>query len=349
MVPSSRAKRTPCEGAGQLPDLLLDLGPPPFQLPAARQERLAGSSAREGVSGMFTKLTDTNKAAIFAVLVLCMSVGAALLIRFLGLPQGYVMFTIWSFTPTVAALIMLLVVTREGYTREGWKSLGLHRLGLNVWWIAFGATLLITVAASAVVWAIPLASFTMPEGGIINALINFLIQFVILVLTFALGEEIGMRGYLQPHLMSLGRTRALFVVGLVWATWHMPLYYFVAKLFPVGNVLFFLPLFYGTIVAASFFFGYLRIYTGSTWPASIAHSVHNAAWSVLGALTVTSSPVLVNLYLVGDYGLLILVGTVIGAIWVGYYLRGGMNEAQSGGAASEVTSATPAATPTASS
>src|SRR5215204_4062669 len=281
---------------------------------------------------MFTKLTDTNKAAIFSVLVLCLSLGAALVIRFLELPPGLAMWTLWSITPTVAALIMLLVVTRDGYSKEGWKSLGLHRLGLNVWWIAFGATLLITVAASAVVWATPLASFTMPEGGIINPVINFLIQFVILVLTFSLGEEIGMRGYLQPHLMSLGRTRALLVVGLVWATWHMPLYYFMAKLFPVGNVLLFVPLFYGTIVAASFLFGYLRIYTGSIWPASIAHAVHNAAWGVLGVLTVTSSPVLVNLYLVGDYGLLILIGTVIGAIWVGYYLRSGMNEAQSGGA-----------------
>jgi membrane protease YdiL (CAAX protease family) len=292
---------------------------------------------------MFTKLTNTNKAAIFSVLVLCMSVGAALLIRFLELPPGYVMFTVWSFTPTVAALIMLLVVTREGYSKEGWKSLGLHRLGLNVWWIAFGVTLLITVAASTVVWATPLASFVVPEGGIINPVINFLIQFVILALTFALGEEIGMRGYLQPRLMSLGRTRALLLVGLVWATWHMPLYYFVAKLFPVGNVLFFLPLFYGTIVAASFIFGYLRIYTGSTWPASIAHSVHNAAWSILGALTVTSSPVLVNLYLVGDYGLLILIGTVIGAIWVGYYLRRGMNEVQSGAGVRRVAPAHPSA------
>jgi membrane protease YdiL (CAAX protease family) len=293
---------------------------------------------------MFTKLTDTNKAAIFAVLVLCLSVGAALLIKMLDLSQGFGLFTIWSFTPTVATLIMLLVVTRDGYSKEGWKSLGLHRLGLNVWWIAFGATLLITIAASAVVWATPLASFVVPEGGIINAIINFLIGFVILVLTFALGEEIGMRGYLQPHLMSLGRTRALLVVGLVWATWHMPLYYFVAKLFPVGNVLLFLPLFYGTIVAASFFFGYLRIYTGSIWPATIAHSVHNGAWDALGVFTVTSSPVLVNLYLVGDFGLLILIGTVIGAIWLSYYLRSGMNKAQSDGEAPEVTPVAPAAT-----
>src|SRR5215213_3589513 len=146
---------------------------------------------------MFTKLADTSKAAIFAVLVLCLSVGAALLIKMLGLPLGYGLAAVWSSTPTVAALIMLLVVTREGYSRDGWKSLGLHRLGLSVWWIAFGATLLITVAASAIVWATPLASFIMPEGGIINPVINFLIQFVILVLFFALGEEIGMRGYLQ--------------------------------------------------------------------------------------------------------------------------------------------------------
>jgi uncharacterized protein len=293
---------------------------------------------------MFTKLADTNKAVIFSVLVLCMSVGAALLIRMLDLPAGFGMFAIWSSTPTVAALIMLLVVTREGYSKEGWKSLGLHRLGLNVWWIAFGVTLLFTVAASAIVWATPIAAFVVPEAGIIDATLNFLIAVGILALSFVLAEEIGMRGYLQPRLMSLGRTRALLLVGLVWATWHMPLYYFVAKLLPVGNVLLFLPLFYGTVVAASFFFGYLRIYTGSVWPASLAHAVHNAAWGALGAFTVTSSSALVNLYLVGDYGILILVGTVIGAIWVGRFLGSPRHKATPGGEGPEVTPMPPAVT-----
>jgi uncharacterized protein len=153
-----------------------------------------------------------------------------------------------------------------------------------------------------------------------------------------------MRGYLQPHLMSLGRTRALLVAGLVWATCHMPLYYFVAKLFPVGNVLLFVPLFYGTFVAASFFFGYLRIYTDSIWPASIAHSVHNAAWNILGALTlIAASPVLVDVYLVGDFGLLILIGVVIGAIWAGCMLRSGMNQAQEAEAVDPEVPPTPAA------
>jgi uncharacterized protein len=282
---------------------------------------------------MFTRLTNTSKAAIFSVLVLCMAVGAALLIRFLGISSNPVIFSIWSCTPTLAALIMLLVVTRDGYSREGWKSLGLHRLGLNVWWIAFGLTLLITVAASAIVWATPLASFTWPEGGIIDPIISFFIFFGMSVVWFALAEEIGMRGYLQPRLMSLGRTAALVVVGLVFATWHMPLIFLATAqvTFPTGKLLLFFPLFYGTFIAASFFFGYMRIYTGSIWPASIAHSVHNAAWKVLGAFTlITAAPVLVNVYLVGDFGILILIGSAFGAIWFGHRYKGGMDEAQSG-------------------
>src|SRR5918992_2677179 len=280
---------------------------------------------------MFTKLTDTTKGAIFSVLVLCLAVGAALLIRFLNITSDGVMFTIWSITPTVATLIMLLGVTRDGYSKEGWKSLGLHRLGLNVWWIAFGATLLITVAASAVVWATPLASFALPADGIIDPILSFFIFFGMSVVWFSLAEEIGMRGYLQPHLMSLGRAPTLLLVGLVFATWHMPLIFLAPAVdFPTGNLLLFFPLFYGTFVAASFFFGYLRIYTGSIWPASIAHAVHNAAWNVLGALTlITASPVLVNVYLVGDFGLLILIGTALGAIWVGHRFKSGMDQAQS--------------------
>ena len=256
-----------------------------------------------------------------------------MLIRFLSISSDPIIFSVWSITPTLATLIMLLVVTQDGYSKEGWKSLGLHRLGLSVWWIAFGVTLLITIAASAVVWATPLASFALPEGGLVDPILSFFIFFGMSVVWFALIEEIGMRGYLQPHLMSLGRTTALILVGLVFATWHLPLIFLapVQVDFPTGNLLLFFPLFYGTFVAASFFFGYLRIYTGSIWPASIAHAVHNAAWNVLGAVTlITAAPVLVNVYLVGDFGLLIFIGTAIGAIWVGHRFKSGMDQAQSG-------------------
>ncbi len=286
---------------------------------------------------MFTKLTDTAKAAIFSVLVLCMAVGAALLINMLGLIPGFGMAALWSSTPAVAVLIMLLVVTREGYSKEGWKSLGLHRFGLNVWWIAFGVTLLVGVAATAIVWATPLASFVVPEYGIVSTIIDFFFVLVVFTPTFLLAEEIGMRGYLLPKLLPLGMTRALLLSGLVWAAWHLPLFY-LTSLFPTGNALIFVPLVVGTIVAASFLFGYFRIYTGSVWPCSIAHTVHNSLVDTLVALTATSSPVLVNLYLVGDNGILILVATALGAIWAGYILRRrALNKAQPGGEASEVT------------
>ncbi len=63
---------------------------------------------------MFTELTDASKAAIFAVLVMVLAVGAALSVNVLGFTTGFGMFSTWMATPTVATLIMLLVVTRDG-------------------------------------------------------------------------------------------------------------------------------------------------------------------------------------------------------------------------------------------
>jgi membrane protease YdiL (CAAX protease family) len=264
---------------------------------------------------MFTRLGDTSKATIFAVLVLLLALAAALLIRVLGISGGGAVLLYMS-TPTLAVLVMVLVVTRDGYSIEGWKVLGLHRLGLKAWWIAFLAPLLVGVVATAIVWATPLAKFVMPDDAV-SQILNFLIGIVIATLTFSLGEELGWRGYLLPQLLSVGWTRAFVLVGLIWAAWHMPLIFLTPLYHSAGNRLIVLPLFVATIVAASFFFGYLRVWTGSVWPASIAHSSHNAAWSTLAAFTVTSNPVVVNEYLVGDNGILILAGTAIAALWLG--------------------------------
>jgi uncharacterized protein len=265
---------------------------------------------------MFTRLHDTNKATIFTVLVLLMALVAALVIRVFGITSGFIAAALYMFTPAEAALIMLLIVTREGFSREGWKTLGLHRLGLNVWWMAFLAALLVSLLATAIVWATPLASVVVPEDGVGGRLIGFLIQVILFTFTLVLGEEIGWRGYLLPKLLSVGWTRALVLVGLIHAAWHMPMIFLTPLYHSAGSRLIVLPLFVGTIVAASFFLGYLRIYTGSVWPASIGHSVHNAAWGTLAAFTATSYPVVVNEYLAGDNGILILVGVVVAAIWV---------------------------------
>jgi hypothetical protein len=97
------------------------------RFPAHTPRRRSGGGKRSEVR--FTKLTDTIKATIFAVLALCLAVVAALLVRFLGISSDPAMFSIWSCAPTVATLVMPLVVTRDGYSKEGRKSLSLHRLG----------------------------------------------------------------------------------------------------------------------------------------------------------------------------------------------------------------------------
>lgn len=58
---------------------------------------------------MSTKLTHTNEAAIFPVLVLLVALVAAVLIRHLGLTPNLGMWALWSYTP-----IELLEVTRDG-------------------------------------------------------------------------------------------------------------------------------------------------------------------------------------------------------------------------------------------
>ena len=146
---------------------------------------------------------------------------------------------------------------------------------------------------------------------------------------FALGEEIGSEATCSPGYVS-GQEAGLIPVrsGLGHLAYALIL---LTTVFPVGNKVISLPLFYGTVVAASFFYGYLRIYTGSVWPASIAHAVHNAAWGTLGAFTATSYPVIVNKYLAGDYGILILAGAVIGSVLVGRLLmRSGPDEPRPG-------------------
>ena len=109
---------------------------------------------------MFTKLTDTSKATISTVLVLFLALAMVLLFRALGITSEGPVIGLYMCTPAMVALVMLLVVTRDGFSREGWKGLGLHRLGLNVWWIAIGVTFLTSLVASAIVWATPWPSLS---------------------------------------------------------------------------------------------------------------------------------------------------------------------------------------------
>lgn len=251
---------------------------------------------------------DLRNAALFSALALALSLAVVLLV---SAPTDILIMS----TPTIAALVMMLVVTREGYTKAGWARLGLHRLGLRRWALAAVGTALVGVFALAATVLVGQATLGASEELQASSNVPLLLVAGLgSAILFAMLEEIGWRGYLVPRLLPLGQTRALVISGLIWATWHMPFVIWFGY-HSAGSKFLVLPLFYGTIVAAAILFGYLRIYSGSVWPAAIAHGVHNFMWGALALITITSNPLAVEEYLGGDNGVFILLGTVAVVIW----------------------------------
>jgi membrane protease YdiL (CAAX protease family) len=93
---------------------------------------------------------------------------------------------------------------------------------------------------------------------------------------FALGEEIGWRGFLLPRLLKAGMRQwpALVLSGAVWGLWHAPL---IARGHnypdhPYFGVL----LMTGFCILLGIIFGWLRLASGSVWPPALAHASLNA-------------------------------------------------------------------------
>jgi len=94
-------------------------------------------------------------------------------------------------------------------------------------------------------------------------------------LFFAIGEELGWRGFLLTRLMPLGQWKAILLSGLIWGIWHAPttlLYgynfpqhpYLGVLLLPAGFTLL------GVILS------WLTLKTRSPWVAGLGHGAFNA-------------------------------------------------------------------------
>ncbi|SEK46612.1 CPBP family intramembrane glutamic endopeptidase [Rhodococcus maanshanensis] len=250
---------------------------------------------------MFPRLPDRTASIVYIALVLAVALGTA------NIAEGLLL----AVSPLLTVLVMMLVVTREGYRRAGWRPLGMTRLGLRYWPYTLLATAGVSALAIVGVVLAGAGSLTAPSGDWLRSSLLLCITGPIL----AFAEEIGWRGYLQPRLEFLGERWAMFVVGVVWICWHLPYILLTPNYHAEGQRALVLILFGSTVVAFSFLFGYLRIRSGSVWPAVLAHFAHNASFAVLATYAITTDrPVVVNEYLAGDTGLFVLVGTAAFAI-----------------------------------
>jgi membrane protease YdiL (CAAX protease family) len=275
---------------------------------------------------MFKQLSSLKKAALFYVIVL----GLILLLALLGQGLGETLLAIAMFTPLVAVLIMQFIITRDGTTRDGWRILGLHRLGLRAWGFAILGPFFALLCTYGITWGTGMGRL---DPGVLDGVIMldgpvsilqtmFIILRGLLISTLlALGEEIGWRGYLLPHLLPLGRVRALLTSGLLQGIWHLPLLFWTPFYHASGDRWTVTALFLLTLTAAGVFYGYLRLTSNSVWPAALAHGAFNMYWTTFAAMTVAVTSADVLEFWAGESGVITLIQVLLAAAWLIYRLR----------------------------
>ena len=110
---------------------------------------------------------------------------------------------------------------------------------------------------------------------ILKDLLPITVIGIFISLLSALGEEIGWRGFMLPALCErLGEVKTLFITGLIWSVWHLPLLAF-GDYMEGCPAWFKLPAFVLCIVPVGIIAGYLTYRSKSIWPAAFLHAAHN--------------------------------------------------------------------------
>ncbi len=188
------------------------------------------------------------------------------------------------YTPTVASIIARLAL-HEGFRDVSFRFGG--KAGRSAALLAWLFPLWVGCIAYGIAWTTRLAQFQAPIPHasrlfVANPAGNF---FLLLLLTAtvgtvldclaAVGEEIGWRGYMLTRLIDAGVPKPVLVSGLIWAAFHIPLILsgqYAAGAHPRISAL----LFVAQIVASGYIAAYVRLQSGSVWPAVLGHGAWNA-------------------------------------------------------------------------
>ncbi|MFI6511431.1 lysostaphin resistance A-like protein [Streptosporangium sp. NPDC050855] len=123
----------------------------------------------------------------------------------------------------------------------------------------------------------------------------------------AFGEEWGWRGWLLPRLAPLGTWRALLASGVIWGAWHFPLTLRGYNYPELGAWA--APMFVVFCVAFGALLGWLRLYSGSVWPAVVGHGSMNASAGLIMVVGDAADPPVLALA-----GITSLVGSALLAV-----------------------------------
>jgi membrane protease YdiL (CAAX protease family) len=199
---------------------------------------------------------------------------------------GFWAVAMWG--PGIAAIIVTLFVAKKPFSSLRLNTLGPKRFYIWAWLlpillailagvftVLFGMAELdleFTMMRNAMESA---ASGAVPVGVIVLAQIAFAFTLGPLInVVFALGEELGWRGYLLPQLLPLGQWKAILWSGFIWGVWHAPAIVQGHNYpgYPVLGVFMMIAfcILLGTIIA------WMYLNTKSPWVAALAHGSVNA-------------------------------------------------------------------------
>ena len=184
---------------------------------------------------------------------------------FLGAPLNSVVpFLMW--TPGLCAIVMQLAFRRP-LADLGWRFGRPRYLAL-----AILLPLLYCTVIYVPVWMLGAGRF---NGSFLARAFPLLPLALVQNVFFALGEEIGWRGFLVPALYRLrGFGWAGLMSGLIWGLWHVPLILFGG--YDAGTPAWYaVTCFIISVTAMAVTVAWLRLRSGSLWTAALYHGAHN--------------------------------------------------------------------------
>lgn len=220
----------------------------------------------------------------------------------------YVLALMWC--PGVSALTTRLIY-QHNVRGEGW-GLGQPR------WLALAYVLPIVYATVVygLVWLTGLGGVDLSRFK--TPVVAFVVIGSLQSLLSATGEELGWRGYLVP---ALARTKSFRVTALIsgatWAGWHFPL--IIGADYNGGTPPWYSVLCFAVmVIAMGFPFAWLRLRSGSVWPAAILHASHNLfVQAFFDRVTVDTGP---TRWLTGEFGAGLALA-FIGLAWIFWRAR----------------------------